>query len=84
MLYEIEVKQLMQPQEPNGLLLKLLKRRKDTKKVPMVRQIEVAEISSNLENNSHDKSIPRKMPDRIIDVNRTTRLAKRTLSMQVS
>lgn len=73
----------MEPQERVDLSLKLLKHPKDTKELPMVRRIEVAEISSNLGNDQRIRPI-QKAPDRIYDINRTTRIAKKMLSVQVS
>lgn len=78
------MKKLLPPQRRIDSSLNLLKHLKDTKKLPTVRQIEVAEISSNLENHQHDESTKQKIPNKLFDVNRTTRIAKKLLSMQVS
>lgn len=73
----------MQPHERIDLSLNLLKHPKVTEELPMVRQIEVAEISSNLGNDQRNKPI-HKIPNRVYDINRTTRMAKRMLAIQVS
>lgn len=73
----------MQPQERIDLSLKIVKHSEDTKELPKVRQIEVAEISSNLGNDQRIRLI-HKIPDRIYDINRSTRIAKKMLSVQVS
>lgn len=74
----------MQPHDRRTLkCLKILKYSKDTKELPAVRRINVTEISSNLENDKLNKSIL-EIPDRLIDINQTTRIAKKMLSIQVS
>lgn len=78
------MKKLIPPQRRIDSSLKLLKPLKDTKELPTVCKIEVAEISSNLDNDQRDKSTMHKIPDKLSDVNQTTRIAKKLHSMQVS
>lgn len=78
------MERLNRPQRRNNLSLKLLKHPLADKELPTARQIEVAEIHPNVEDEHSNKSTIRGLPDRTLDVSRSTRIAMKKRSMHVS
>lgn len=77
------MKHLRQSQEHTDLSSKVLKHRKDARKLPRIRRIEVAEINADLENEQRNRpTIIQKIPDKKSDIDQTTRIAKKMRSIQ--